>query len=47
MIQNFVAYNPHHVKRLAGRYRIDNDIPVYSDKVLRIKYAVFILGWSH
>ena len=43
MIQYLVAYDPDHLERLPRRHRVNDDISVYSDKMLRVQDAVFVL----
>ena len=43
MIQNFIPQYPHHIERLLGSHRIDQHVPVDSNKVLAIQYTILIL----
>lgn len=43
VVQNFVAYDSNHVERLAGGNRVDDNVAMNPDKVLRVQNAVFIL----
>jgi hypothetical protein len=43
MIQNLISNNPHHLKTLLARHRINKHIPMNPNKMLRIQDTVFIL----
>lgn len=46
MIEDFISDDPHHLKALLARDRIDNHVAMYSNKVLIVENRVFILAGS-
>lgn len=46
MIEYLVAYYPYHLERLTRRHRVDDDISMYSNEMLRVQDAVLVLSYS-
>lgn len=46
MIEDLVPDNPHHFETLLARDRVDNHVPVNSNKVLVVENCVFVLASS-
>ena len=43
MVEDLVSQSSYHFKRLLRGHGIDKHVPVYTNKMLRIKYTVLIL----
>ena len=46
MIQDLVAEDANHVKRLLGSDGVDEHVAMDADEMLRVEYAVFVLEGS-
>ena len=46
VIEDLLADDAHHLKRLLGCHRVDQHVAVDADKVLGVEYAVLILAPS-
>ena len=44
MVQNLIPDDATHLEALLAGYRIDDDVAVYTDKVLGVEDGVFILA---